>query len=80
MSHKKIHSEYRFSIEVKKDHWIGLDVYINYRDKTYDIQQDNDEGIFFRNNNTNVIINKAYVKLALEALDFIEKELYSDLQ
>lgn len=70
-----INSEYRFTKKVGEKE-IYLTVYINYNTQTYDIMQDGEEGIFPRNNNYEVAINLAYMELAIEALKFIESELY----
>jgi hypothetical protein len=72
----KINSEFRFTNKIDEDNTIGLTVYINYEDNTYDFMQDRQEGILPRENNTNVEINKLYLKLGLEVLDFVEEELY----
>lgn len=72
----KINSEFRFTKGIDKDTIIGLTVYIDYEDGTYDFMQDCQEGIMPRGNNTDVEINRAYLLLGLEVLDFVEKELY----
>ena len=72
----KINSEFRFTKEIDKDTIIGLTVYISYEDGTYDFMQDFQEGIMPRANNIEVEINRAYLLLGLEVLDFVEKELY----
>ena len=70
-----VHSEYRFSNTLKSGETIGLTVYINYEKKTYDIVQDHQEGIYFKTHNTECSVNRSYMFLAIEALDFIEEEL-----
>jgi hypothetical protein len=80
---KLVHSEYLFSRKLSANNLEGQDivfltVYIDYEKKTYDIQQSNQEGIFFRDSNHNTEINRAYCELAIEALNFIEKELYGE--
>lgn len=74
---KKINSEYRFIKSVNSKSTIELTAYIDYERKTYDIVQSGQEGIFFRHNNKETKINKTYMLLAIEALNFIQKELYS---
>jgi len=74
----KIHSEYRFTNKISEDLVIGLTLYINYEKKTYDFMQDCQEGIFPRTNDINTSVNRAYLKLGLEILNFVEKELYSN--
>ena len=74
--YNKISTAYRFERQVE-DETIGLDVYISYNTKTYDIYQDGVEGISIKSNNEDTKINKAYMLLTLEALDFIENELYN---
>jgi hypothetical protein len=74
----KIHSEFRFTNKISEEKTIGLTVYINYEKKTYDFMQDCQEGIFPSTNNNDVVINRAYFKLGLEIIDFVEKELYSN--
>ncbi len=74
--HSKINGEFRFSKTLLTGKDIYLTVYINYSSKSYDIVQNSEEGIFPRNNNRNTNINRAYFELALEALDFIDSELY----
>jgi hypothetical protein len=74
--YKKLNSEYCFTRQIKENVAISLTVYINYDSKTYNITQNHQEGIFFRTNNTCTIINKEYMLLGLEALEFIENELY----
>ena len=71
---KLINSEYRF---IRKTESVNLSliVYINYSNKSYDIVQDGQEGIFVRDNNNGTEINIAYMNLAIEALEFIENEL-----
>lgn len=73
---KKLNSEYKFVRSVSENLAIGLTVYINYENKTYDIVQEHQEGIFCRTNNKETEINKNYMLLALEALEFIQTELY----
>jgi hypothetical protein len=71
-----INSEYRFTSTVEEQTTL-LEVYIDYENKTYDIQQAHQEGIFCKTNNKETSVNKAYMLLAIDALDFIEGELYS---
>jgi hypothetical protein len=74
----KLNSEYKFTKQINEKEQVSLSVYINYADKTYDITQYGQEGIFYRHNNKDVRTNEAYTFLALEALDFINNELYLD--
>ena len=73
---KLINSEYSFSMNHNKDLTIRLTVYIDYEAQTYDIVQNHQEGIFCRNNNKDTHINKKYMLLAIEALDFNQQELF----
>ena len=73
---KKINSEFYFTKKVKDDREIGLTLYINYENKTYDFMQCNEEGIMPKKHNHDVEINKAFFELGLEILKFIEAELY----
>lgn len=76
---KKINSEFYFSKKATHlDIEIGLSVIIDYEKKTYDIYQEHQEGIMPSHNNKETLFNKAYFELALEALEFIEKELYKN--
>jgi hypothetical protein len=75
MSKLKLNSEYVFQKKVN-DKLISLTVYINYENETYDIMQQNEEGIFCRKNNKEVFTNIAYMQLSIEALKFIHKNLY----
>jgi len=74
--HSRINSEFRFVKTLLNGKDIYLTVYINYSMRSYDIVQNSEEGIFPRNNNHNTEINRAYFELALEALDFLDSELY----
>lgn len=74
---RKLNSEYKFVRSVNEKLAVELTVYINYENKTYDIVQSSQEGIFFRHNNKETEVNKTYVLLALEALEFVQSELYS---
>lgn len=73
----KINSEYLFVD--KENTSIRLTVYIDYEKGTYDIVQDHQEGIFCNTNNTETETNKKYMVLAIEALDFIQKDLYDTI-
>jgi len=72
----KVSSEYEFRDEVD-GYPVSLTLYINYINKTYDFMQGGQEGIFPSTHNKSTAINKAYFKLGLEVLDFVEKELFS---
>ncbi len=72
---KIINSEYHFTDRVFGDE-IFLICYIDYEKKTYNIVQRHQEGLFFSDNNTDVMTNLAYLELAKEALEFVECELY----
>ena len=74
-----INSEFRFTKTIGERE-IGLTVYICYRSKTYDIVQDNQEGIFPSTFNYEVETNIAFMKLAIEALIFVETEIFQDKQ
>ncbi len=74
---KKLHSEYVFIRELSESKTIFLTVYINHDPKSYDIVQNGQEGIFCRDNVSNTAINIAYMELAIEALKFIETELFN---
>jgi len=75
----KMNSVYFFTKKIQgKYYYVSLTLYIDYINKTYNFMQDEQEGIFPRNHNENVEINKAYFKLGLEVLDFVEKELFND--
>jgi len=76
---RKLNSEYKFTSKSSDDKQtvIELTVYIDYERRKYDIVQSHEEGIFARNNNLETDVNKAYFLLALEALAFIESELYA---
>jgi len=72
----RVNSEFRFTRIISEDSTICLTVYINYVSGTYDFMQDGQEGIFPRENNTDVEINRQYFELGLEVLEFVNKELY----
>ncbi len=72
----KINSEFYFEKEVKDNRPVGLTLYIDYSNKTYDFMQSNEEGVFPRKHNTDVETNKAFFELSLEILKFVEAELY----
>ena len=71
----KISSEFIFTKEVLPKMVVKLTLYINYKNKSYDFMQDCEEGIFPRNNNKNIAINRAYLELGLEILEFVKEEL-----
>lgn len=76
--YRKLNSEYKFIKSVNEKLAVELTLYINYKDKTYDIVQSGQGGIFFRNYNTGTEVNKTYSLLALEVLEFVQSELYNN--
>ena len=76
--HTKLNSEFIFEKIAKHNNLefrVYLTLYINYEEKTYYFVQVHEEGIFPKKNNKNTHYNKAYMELALEVLEFVEKEL-----
>ena len=73
---EKINTEFKFTREVNEELTIGLTLYIDYRLKTYDFMQDDQEGVFPSTHNHDTEINRAYFELGLEILIFVENELY----
>lgn len=76
--YKKSNAEYIFTKEINENQKIGLIVSIDYGNKTYEIFQENQEGIMTGNHKDETVTNKAYMQLAIEALEFIEEELYTN--
>ena len=82
---QKINAEYHFIKEVvtditrrtKTSFTVRLICYIDYSRKSYNIVQDNQEGLFFSTHATETFTNLAYLELAKEALEFVQKELYT---
>ena len=72
----KINSEFKFTRKLSEEMTIELTLYVNYEDRTYDFMQKNQEGIFPNSNNTNTSVNRAYLELGLEVIDFVENDLF----
>ena len=71
-----INSEYVFTRKMATK-TIELTLYIDYGAKKYDIVQDGEEGILPRKNNISTKTNIAFMELAIEALNFVESELFT---
>ena len=74
--YSKINSEFLFIKKINDKREVSLILYIDYQHKTYDFMQHSEEGIFPRRFPTETETNKAYFELALEVLEFLDKELY----
>lgn len=72
---QKLNSEFLFT-KIVADKTVSITLYLQYDKGTYDFMQSHEEGLMPRENNKNVEINRAYMELALEVLDFVEKEIY----
>ena len=75
---RKNHSEYTFYEEVSindKQEYLSVTLYLNHQSKTYNIVEDNEEGIFYRKRQGGIRKNMIMTKLVSEALQFAKEEL-----
>jgi hypothetical protein len=72
-----LESEYVFSKYVGESK-VTLALYIDYVKKTYNFMQPFQEGIMPSEHDKEASINKAYLELGLEVIEFVESELYND--
>ena len=75
ISCNKINAEYHFEQTNENDELLSISCVIDYKKKTYEIAQHNQEGIMLNRCNFEVKDNLIYLELAKQALLFVEKEL-----